>query len=122
MSDVALLVIDVQESFRRRPFWTDADVPLLAARAGLLDGYAGTTHEARCARLAAPRARVPGNCESAPLTDAALPPVTPPRSSRGNPDHRSRRPGEGGTSRARERPCPIRDPLDPRGCDPRGCP
>ncbi len=26
-SDTALLVIDVQESFRQRPYWSDADVP-----------------------------------------------------------------------------------------------
>src|SRR5438309_7450282 len=38
MSDTALLVIDVQESFRHRPYWTDADVPLFVDRLqGLLD-------------------------------------------------------------------------------------
>jgi nicotinamidase-related amidase len=32
MSDVALLVIDVQESFRHRPFWNEADVPFFTER------------------------------------------------------------------------------------------
>ena len=41
MSDVALLVIDVQESFRHRPFWNDADVPPFTARLqALIDGAA----------------------------------------------------------------------------------
>jgi nicotinamidase-related amidase len=41
MSDVALLVIDVQESFRHRPFWDDADVPRFTERLqGLIDGAA----------------------------------------------------------------------------------
>ena len=41
MSDVALLVIDVQESFRHRPFWSDADVPLFTERLqALIDGAA----------------------------------------------------------------------------------
>ncbi|MEL6061167.1 MULTISPECIES: isochorismatase family protein [unclassified Methylobacterium] len=39
MSDVALLVIDVQDSFRHRPFWTDADLPRFAERLqALIDG------------------------------------------------------------------------------------
>jgi nicotinamidase-related amidase len=39
MSDVALLVIDVQESFRHRPFWSDADVPPFTERLqALIDG------------------------------------------------------------------------------------
>ncbi|MGH1570199.1 isochorismatase family protein [Methylobacterium sp. P31] len=39
MSDVALLVIDVQESFRHRSFWSDADVPLFTERLqALIDG------------------------------------------------------------------------------------
>jgi nicotinamidase-related amidase len=39
MSDVALLVIDVQESFRHRPFWTDADIPRFTERLqALIDG------------------------------------------------------------------------------------
>ena len=41
MSDVALLVIDVQESFRHRPFWNDADVPPFTERLqALIDGAA----------------------------------------------------------------------------------
>ena len=41
MSDVALLVIDVQESFRHRPFWNDADVPPFTERLQtLIDGAA----------------------------------------------------------------------------------
>jgi nicotinamidase-related amidase len=41
MSDVALLVIDVQESFRHRPFWDDADVPRFTGRLqALIDGAA----------------------------------------------------------------------------------
>jgi nicotinamidase-related amidase len=41
MSDVALLVIDVQESFRHRPFWSDADVPPFTERLqALIDGAA----------------------------------------------------------------------------------
>ena len=39
MSDVALLVIDVQDSFRHRPFWHEADVPLFTERLeALIDG------------------------------------------------------------------------------------
>lgn len=39
MSDVALLVIDVQESFRHRPFWSEADAPLFTERLQvLIDG------------------------------------------------------------------------------------
>ena len=39
MSDVALLVIDVQESFRHRPFWTDTDVPAFTKHLqALIDG------------------------------------------------------------------------------------
>ncbi|SDA15933.1 Nicotinamidase-related amidase [Methylobacterium sp. UNC378MF] len=41
MSHVALLVIDVQESFRHRPFWNDADVPPFTERLQtLIDGAA----------------------------------------------------------------------------------
>lgn len=39
MSDTALIVIDVQESFRHRDFWDDADVPaFLAQQQALIDG------------------------------------------------------------------------------------
>jgi nicotinamidase-related amidase len=39
MSDTALIVIDVQESFRHLPFWTDADLPAFAERLQtLIDG------------------------------------------------------------------------------------
>jgi nicotinamidase-related amidase len=39
MSATALIVIDVQESFRHRPFYTEADVPAyLAAQNALIDG------------------------------------------------------------------------------------
>jgi nicotinamidase-related amidase len=39
MSDTALLVIDVQESFRHRPYYTEAEVPAFIARAqALIDG------------------------------------------------------------------------------------
>ena len=31
-SATALLVVDVQESFRHRPYWRDSDVPLFVAR------------------------------------------------------------------------------------------
>jgi len=31
-SDTALIVIDVQESFRQRPYWSDEDVPLFLTR------------------------------------------------------------------------------------------
>lgn len=38
-SDTALLVIDVQESFRHRPYWSDADVPAFVGRLqALLEG------------------------------------------------------------------------------------
>ena len=38
-SDTALLVIDVQESFRQRPYWSEADVPAFAERLqALVDG------------------------------------------------------------------------------------
>jgi nicotinamidase-related amidase len=38
-SDTALLVIDVQESFRHRPYWSDADVPFfLEHLQKLIDG------------------------------------------------------------------------------------
>ena len=38
-SQTALLVIDVQESFRHRPYWSDRDVPLFLDRLqSLLDG------------------------------------------------------------------------------------
>jgi nicotinamidase-related amidase len=38
-SQTALLVIDVQESFRHRPYWSDRDVPLfLAQLQALIDG------------------------------------------------------------------------------------
>jgi nicotinamidase-related amidase len=41
MSDTALLVIDVQESFRHRPYWTDAGVPAFLDRLqALIDGCA----------------------------------------------------------------------------------
>ena len=39
MSDVALLVIDVQESFRHRPFWIDAGIRRFTERLqALIDG------------------------------------------------------------------------------------
>lgn len=39
MSDTALLVIDVQESFRHRPYWSDEDVaPFIARLQALVDG------------------------------------------------------------------------------------
>ena len=39
MSDTALLVIDVQESFRHTPYWTDADLPPFIDRLqSLIDG------------------------------------------------------------------------------------
>jgi nicotinamidase-related amidase len=38
-SNVALVVIDAQESFRRRPYWSDADFPLFVERLqALVDG------------------------------------------------------------------------------------
>lgn len=38
-SDTALLVIDAQESFRHRPYWTDRDLPqFLASLQALIDG------------------------------------------------------------------------------------
>ena len=39
MSDAALIVIDVQESFRHTPYWSDADLPAFADRLqALIDG------------------------------------------------------------------------------------
>jgi nicotinamidase-related amidase len=39
MSDTALIVIDVQESFRHRDFWDDADLPaFLSRQQALIDG------------------------------------------------------------------------------------
>ena len=39
MSDTALLVIDVQESFRHAPYWSDADLPPFVERLqALIDG------------------------------------------------------------------------------------
>jgi nicotinamidase-related amidase len=39
MSDTALLVVDVQESFRHRPHWTDAELPRFVDRMqALIDG------------------------------------------------------------------------------------
>src|ERR1700710_1233951 len=39
ISDTALIVIDVQESFRQRPFWSDADMPVFMERLQkLVDG------------------------------------------------------------------------------------
>lgn len=39
LSDTALIVIDVQESFRQRPYWSDADAPaFLAKQQALIDG------------------------------------------------------------------------------------
>lgn len=41
MSDTALLVIDAQESFRHRPYWSDEDVaPFTARLQALVDGAA----------------------------------------------------------------------------------
>lgn len=38
-SDTALIVVDVQESFRQRPYWSDADAPaFLAKQQALIDG------------------------------------------------------------------------------------
>jgi nicotinamidase-related amidase len=39
MSETALIVIDVQESFRQMPFWTDTDLPAFAGKLqALIDG------------------------------------------------------------------------------------
>jgi nicotinamidase-related amidase len=39
MSETALIVIDVQESFRHMPFWTDADLPAFVGKLqALIDG------------------------------------------------------------------------------------
>ena len=39
MSDTALIVIDVQESFRHAPYWSDADVPTFIGHLqALIDG------------------------------------------------------------------------------------
>jgi nicotinamidase-related amidase len=39
MSETALIVIDVQESFRHQPFWTDTDLPAFAEKLqALIDG------------------------------------------------------------------------------------
>jgi nicotinamidase-related amidase len=39
ISETALLVIDAQESFRHRPYWSDSDVPLFVQRLqALIDG------------------------------------------------------------------------------------
>ena len=41
MSKTALIVIDVQESFRRRPYWSENDLPAyLARQQALIDGCA----------------------------------------------------------------------------------
>jgi len=41
MPNSALIVIDVQESFRHRPFWSESDLPAyLAAQQALIDGCA----------------------------------------------------------------------------------
>src|SRR4030095_7013879 len=41
MKDTALLVTDVQESFRHRPYWSDADVPEFVRNLqSLIDGCA----------------------------------------------------------------------------------
>src|SRR5512143_2536329 len=38
-SDTALIVIDVQESFRQRPYWSDADAPAFRKNVqALIDG------------------------------------------------------------------------------------
>ena len=38
-SDTALIVVDAQESFRQRPYWSDADAPAyLARQQALIDG------------------------------------------------------------------------------------
>ncbi len=39
VSDTALIVVDAQESFRHRPYWSDADAPIyLARQQALIDG------------------------------------------------------------------------------------
>ena len=39
VSDTALIVVDVQESFRQRPYWSDADAPaFLRKQQALIDG------------------------------------------------------------------------------------
>src|SRR4051794_26311167 len=39
MSDTALIVIDVQESFRHMPFWADTDLPVFVGKLqALIDG------------------------------------------------------------------------------------
>lgn len=41
-SDTALIVIDAQESFRQRPYWSDVDAPAyLAKQQALIDGAKG---------------------------------------------------------------------------------
>jgi nicotinamidase-related amidase len=41
MSDTALIVVDAQESFRHRPYWTETDLPSFAERLQtLIDGCA----------------------------------------------------------------------------------
>jgi nicotinamidase-related amidase len=43
-SEIALLVIDVQESFRHRPYWSDSDLPLFVERLQvLIDGAKSRT-------------------------------------------------------------------------------
>jgi len=38
-ADTAIIVVDVQESFRQRPYWSDADAPaFLAKQQALIDG------------------------------------------------------------------------------------
>jgi nicotinamidase-related amidase len=38
-AETALLVIDAQESFRQRPYWSDSDLPLFVERLqALIDG------------------------------------------------------------------------------------
>src|SRR5215468_12649311 len=38
-SDTALIVVDAQESFRQRPYWSDADAPaFLKKQQALIDG------------------------------------------------------------------------------------
>ena len=42
VSDTALIVVDAQESFRQRPYWSDADAPaFLAKQQALIDGARG---------------------------------------------------------------------------------
>lgn len=44
VSDTALIVVDAQESFRHRPYWSDADIPAFLNRLQALIDGAGERH------------------------------------------------------------------------------